>query len=125
MNFLGVGPMELLIVAGLAYFLLGPKKMSEAGKSIGKILRDFRAQRDEFTSLLMESVDIEDKPKRPPVPSTPVGAVAQSGDRGDTGDSGDPDDEAGASNANEAADRQADGEQPAGSDSDSNQNKGD
>ena len=93
MNFLGVGPMELVIVATLAYFLLGPKKMGEAGKTIGKILRELREQRDEFTSMLMESVDIEDKPKPPVVPSTPVGAVAQSGDPGDPDESGhkDPD----------------------------------
>lgn len=97
MNFLGVGPMELVIVAVLAYFLLGPKKMGEAGKTIGKILREFREQRDEFTSMLMESVDLDDKLKTPPVssvPSTPVGTVAQSGDPGDSGDSDASDDEA-------------------------------
>ena len=115
MNFLGVGPMELVIVATLAYFLLGPKKMGEAGKTIGKILREFREQRDEFTSMLMESVDIEDKPKPPVVPSTPVGAVAQSGDPGDPDESGhtdpDPDKTADASASterSEGADPQVD-----------------
>ena len=115
MNFLGVGPMELVIVATLAYFLLGPKKMGEAGKAIGKILRELREQRDEFTSMLMESVDIEDKPKPPVVPSTPVGAVAQSGDPGDPDESGhkdpDPDKTADASartERSEGADPQVD-----------------
>ena len=96
MNFLGVGPMELVIVAVLAYFLLGPKKMGEAGKSIGKILRELRAQRDEFTSMLMESVDLEDKPKSS-TPDTPVGAVPLSGDPGGSGKPKDASDTGGAS----------------------------
>ena len=96
MNFLGVGPMELVIVAVLAYFLLGPKKMGEAGKSIGKILRELRAQRDEFTSMLMESVDLEDKPKSS-TPTTPVGAVPQSGDPGGSGKPKDSSDTGGSS----------------------------
>ncbi len=89
MNFLGVGPMELIIVAVLAYLLLGPKKMGEAGKSVGRILRELRQQREEFTSMLMESVDLEDEPERPSAPSAPVGAVPQSGDPGDSGESDD------------------------------------
>ena len=106
MNFLGVGPMELVIVAVLAYFLLGPKKMGEAGKSIGKILRELRAQRDEFTSMLMESVDLEDKPKSS-TPATPVGAVPQSADPGgsdkpkDSSDTGGSSEEPGGSDGAE------------------------
>ncbi len=105
MNFLGVGPMELIIVAALAYFLLGPKKMGEAGKSVGKILRELREQRDEFTSMLMESVDLEDKPKSstPARPATPVGAVPQSGDPGGSSESKDPSDSGGSSEEPDAA----------------------
>ncbi|NQW17273.1 MAG: twin-arginine translocase TatA/TatE family subunit [Chloroflexi bacterium] len=91
MNLMGIGPMELFVVAILAFFLLGPKKMAEAGKTFGKVLRELREQRDEFTSLLMESTDIsdpDDKPKKRAVPPpvnipAPVGAVSQSGDPGD------------------------------------------
>ncbi len=91
MNFMGIGPMEIMVVAILAFFLLGPKKMAEAGKTFGKVLRELREQRDEFTSLIMESTDIsdpDDKPKArviPPLPDLPApeGAVAQSGDPGD------------------------------------------
>ncbi len=91
MNIMGIGPMEIMVVAILAFFLLGPKKMAEAGKTFGKVLRELREQRDEFTSLIMESTDIsdpDDKPKARVVPPpidlpAPEGAVAQSGDPGD------------------------------------------
>jgi sec-independent protein translocase protein TatB len=91
MNIMGIGPMEIMVVAILAFFLLGPKKMAEAGKTFGKVLRELREQRDEFTSLIMESTDISDpevKPKNRVIsPSVdlpaPEGAVAQSGDPGD------------------------------------------
>jgi Sec-independent protein translocase protein TatA len=91
MNIMGIGPMEIMVVAILAFFLLGPKKMAEAGKTFGKVLRELREQRDEFTSLIMESTDIsdpDDKPKKRVVPPpvdlpAPEGAVAQSGDPGD------------------------------------------
>ena len=82
MNFMGIGPMEIMVVAILAFFLLGPKKMAEAGKTFGKVLRELREQRDEFTSLIMESTDISD----PDDTAAPEGAVAQSSDPGDGSD---------------------------------------
>ena len=95
MNFMGIGPMEIMVVAILAFFLLGPRKMAEAGKTFGKVLRELREQRDEFTSLIMESTDISDpddksKNRRIPTPgdtAAPEGAVVQSGDPGDGSES--------------------------------------
>ena len=37
-----VGPMELIIVLVIALVVLGPKKLPEAGRSIGKGLREFK-----------------------------------------------------------------------------------
>jgi len=37
-----VGPMELIIVLAIALIILGPKKLPEAGKSLGKGLREFK-----------------------------------------------------------------------------------
>ncbi len=39
MEFLGIGPLELLIVLLLALVLLGPKDMAKAGRSLGKYMR--------------------------------------------------------------------------------------
>ena len=37
-----VGPMELLLVLVIALVVLGPKKLPEAGRSIGHGLREFK-----------------------------------------------------------------------------------
>ncbi len=37
-----VGPMELIIVLAIALIVLGPKKLPEAGRSIGRGMREFK-----------------------------------------------------------------------------------
>ena len=37
-----IGPMEILIVAVIALLVLGPKRLPDAGKSLGKGLREFK-----------------------------------------------------------------------------------
>jgi sec-independent protein translocase protein TatA len=37
-----VGPMELIIVLAIALIVLGPKKLPEVGKSVGKGMREFK-----------------------------------------------------------------------------------
>jgi sec-independent protein translocase protein TatA len=37
-----IGPMELIIVLAVALLILGPKKLPEAGRSLGKGLREFK-----------------------------------------------------------------------------------
>jgi sec-independent protein translocase protein TatA len=37
-----IGPMELVIVLVLALIVLGPKKLPDAGKSLGKGMREFK-----------------------------------------------------------------------------------
>ena len=39
MDFLGIGPLELLFVVIIALIVLGPKDMVKAGKTIGRLLR--------------------------------------------------------------------------------------
>lgn len=38
-----VGPMELIVILIIALVVLGPKKLPEAGKSLGKGLREFKS----------------------------------------------------------------------------------
>ncbi len=38
----GIGPTELIIVLDVALVLLGPKRLPEAGRSLGRGLRGFR-----------------------------------------------------------------------------------
>lgn len=37
-----IGPMELIIVLVIALVVLGPKRLPEAGKSLGKGMREFK-----------------------------------------------------------------------------------
>jgi sec-independent protein translocase protein TatA len=37
-----IGPMELIIVLVIALIVLGPKRLPEAGRSVGRGLREFR-----------------------------------------------------------------------------------
>ena len=39
---INVGPMELIIVLVIALIVLGPKRLPEAGRSIGKGMREFK-----------------------------------------------------------------------------------
>ena len=59
MNFLGIGGFEILVIAAVAFLVLGPRKMSEAGKAFGKTLAELRRQRDELTEMVMQDPEGE------------------------------------------------------------------
>ena len=53
----GIGPMELIIVLVVALIVLGPKRLPDAGRSLGSSLRGFKDaltgdSRDEDTAEL-------------------------------------------------------------------------
>jgi sec-independent protein translocase protein TatA len=37
-----IGPMELIIILVIALVILGPKKLPDAGRSLGKGMREFK-----------------------------------------------------------------------------------
>ena len=48
-----IGPLELVIVLAIALIVLGPKRLPDAGRSLGRGLREFRdsvSGRDRDTS---------------------------------------------------------------------------
>jgi sec-independent protein translocase protein TatA len=52
-----IGPMELIIVLAIALIVLGPKKLPEVGRSVGKGMREFKDsltgdRRDEDRDLI-------------------------------------------------------------------------
>jgi sec-independent protein translocase protein TatA len=52
-----VGPMELVIVLVIALIVLGPKRLPEAGRSIGKGMREFK---DSLSGATRDRDDDED-----------------------------------------------------------------
>jgi sec-independent protein translocase protein TatA len=57
-----VGPMELIVILAIALIVLGPKKLPEVGKSLGKGMREFK------DSLAGDS-DRRDDDERPAIKS--------------------------------------------------------
>jgi sec-independent protein translocase protein TatA len=51
-----IGPMELIIVLAIALIVLGPKKLPEVGRSLGKGMREFKE------SISGESKDADERP---------------------------------------------------------------
>ena len=53
-----VGPLELVVILAIALIVLGPKKLPEVGRSIGKGMREFKES-------LNGETDSEDEDERP------------------------------------------------------------
>jgi sec-independent protein translocase protein TatB len=78
LNFFGIGGFELLLIALVAFLLLGPKGLADGAKTIAKVAKDLRAQRDELTGIVRQAAAEEDEAeKTKTAPPTPEGAVAR------------------------------------------------
>jgi sec-independent protein translocase protein TatB len=50
MDFLGIGPLEILVVLIIALIVVGPERLPEIAQTIGKTLRDLRAMSQGLTT---------------------------------------------------------------------------
>ena len=73
---LNIGAGEIALIMVVALLILGPKRLPELARGIGKFLREFRRQTDEVRSTIetefyrMDREIQEDPPKKPtPLPS--------------------------------------------------------
>ncbi len=71
MNFLGMGPMELLLIAILALIVFGPSKLPEIMGQIGKGINDFRKATSELTDEFNKTIQAEVQQTRQAVEGTP------------------------------------------------------
>jgi TatA/E family protein of Tat protein translocase len=73
-----IGPQELLLILVIALIVVGPSKLPELGRSIGRGLREVRKAQDEVKRTIQVSLDEPPAAERPrrPIPtgrSEPVG----------------------------------------------------
>jgi sec-independent protein translocase protein TatA len=61
------GPLELLVILGIALIVLGPKKLPEAARSVGRGMREFKETLQGGTDDYDDDLD-EDRPRAKPVP---------------------------------------------------------
>jgi len=59
-----VGPGELIIVLVIALIVLGPKRLPEVGRSVGKGMREFK---DSLAGINLDDDDDDDEGDRKPV----------------------------------------------------------
>jgi TatA/E family protein of Tat protein translocase len=60
----GIGMPELILILALALIVLGPKKLPEIARTLGKGLNEFRRATDELKDELRQ-VDLENEPSPP------------------------------------------------------------
>lgn len=79
MNFLGLGPAEIVLVMLLALIVFGPGKLPEIGQGLGRAIRQFRAASSEITEEFNREFNIEkmlqDPPKQQPAAAAPASAA--------------------------------------------------
>ncbi len=61
----GLGMTELIVILGVALIVIGPKKLPDLARSLGRAMREFRRATDDIRdSFDIDSVDM--KSSRPP-----------------------------------------------------------
>ena len=53
----GIGMPELLVIAGLALLLIGPKKLPDLARSLGKTLGELRKATDDLKGTISEEIN--------------------------------------------------------------------
>src|SRR5688572_16610787 len=64
----GLGFWEIAIILGVALIVLGPSKLPELARGLGKGLREFRKATEDFKSTIEDEV-YRPEPPKPPAPA--------------------------------------------------------
>jgi Tat protein translocase TatB subunit len=59
----GIGIQELIIIAVIALIIVGPKKLPDLAKTLGKGFSEFRRAADEVTGDLKQTMQDDEKPQ--------------------------------------------------------------
>jgi Tat protein translocase TatB subunit len=64
---LNIGPQELILVLIIALVVVGPKRLPELGRTIGRGMREFRKMQDDVRDTLKIDLDPDPEPAKKPV----------------------------------------------------------
>ena len=64
MDFMAVGTSEILMILLVALLVVGPNKVIELGRTLGKIMRTVRKASFDLTSTVSKELELEDKKKQ-------------------------------------------------------------
>lgn len=71
-----LGPAEILVILVVALIVLGPKRLPEAGRQVGKALAEVRRWSSDVKSEIRTAVEVEPPGFPPPAPEPPPGIGA-------------------------------------------------
>jgi sec-independent protein translocase protein TatA len=63
----GIGMQELLIILVIALIVVGPRKLPELAKSLGRGLAEFKRTADDFQSSMMADTSTDTSPRTPTI----------------------------------------------------------
>jgi Tat protein translocase TatB subunit len=77
-----LGPAEILVILVVALIVLGPNKLPQAGRQLGRALSEVRKWTSDMKSEIKTVVDFEDRPKysSPEYPSSPTASTTVTAD---------------------------------------------
>jgi len=90
MGFLGIGPWEILLIIVLALIVLGPGKLTDFARTLGKTVRVIRKYSTDLTTTVTRELDKaqEEPPKEEKQSQTPP-ALSEQGPKNDTAETTD------------------------------------
>ena len=67
MDFMSIGTQEILMIILVAVLVVGPNRIVEVSRTIGKVMRAIRKTTAELTTAVTKEIELEEKDKQPPV----------------------------------------------------------
>jgi Tat protein translocase TatB subunit len=71
----GIGMPELLVIFVVALVVLGPKRLPEMARTLGKAMAEFRRQSSDIIDELQHQIRVEDEPAKTAKPKPPPPAA--------------------------------------------------